>query len=203
MALALLERATAVPPGDSAADLDQAAAALHNLGSARLLLALYNNASYNAIKAGRPKDAAPFLAQAAPLAHELGDHVFLPTTCGNVGLEALFSGDLDRARDAFDEQIRLCREHVVRHIASEGMGGLAAIAARRGDPERAARLLGAATAIGPVADADVLAHLETEFFAPARTQHGTRRWNEAHSAGAEMTFEQAVADALTPGPTHG
>ena len=89
-------------------------------------------------------------------------------TCGNVGMEALFNDDLDRAQEAFDEGLRLCREHVVTHFAPEGLGGLAAIATRRGDPERAARLLGAATAIGPVGDADVNAQLEEHFFAPPR-----------------------------------
>ena len=89
---------------------------------------------------------------------------------------------------------------MIDHLAAEGLGGLAAIASRRGDLDRAAQLLGAATICGPVGDADVLAHLETQFFAPARRQHGTRRWNDAHTAGAEMTFEQAIAYALTPGP---
>ena len=35
---------------------------------------------------------------------KLGDPVFLTVTCGNVGLEALFNDDLDRAQDAFDEE---------------------------------------------------------------------------------------------------
>ena len=169
-----MERAGAIPPENDTGELEQAATALRKLGSARPLLWLYNNAAYNAIKAGSPEAARPFLAQAVPLAHELGDPVFLALTCGNVGLEALFNDDLDRARDAFDEGLRLCREHVVRHLAAEALGGLAAIATRRGDPERAARLLGAATAIGPVGDADVNAQLEEHFFAPARaTARGT------------------------------
>jgi predicted ATPase/DNA-binding SARP family transcriptional activator len=197
VALALMERACAIPPEDDTGELEQAATALRELGSARLLIGLYNNASYNALKAGRPEAAGPFLAQAVPLAHDLGDPVFLAVTCGNVGLEALFTDDLDRARSAFDEQVRICREHVVKHIAAEGLGGLAAIAARRGDPERAARLLGAATAIGPVGDADVNALLEGRFFAPARLR--TRHWGRAHTAGAQMSFEEAIAFALTPG----
>jgi hypothetical protein len=154
---------------------------------------VYGNAGYNAIKAGRPEIAAPFLAQALPLARELGDPVNMAVTRGNVGLEALFADDLDRARDAFDEQLRLCREHVVMHLASEGLGGLAAIAVRRGDPDRAAPLLGAATAIGSVADADVNAQLEQRFFAHARRAPG---WNDAHAAGARMGFEEAIAFAL-------
>jgi hypothetical protein len=73
----------------------------------------------------------------------------------------------------------------------------AAIAARRGDPERAARLLGAAIAIAPVGDADVNARLEEQFFAPARR---TPNWNDAYTAGAQMGFQEAIAYALGGNP---
>jgi predicted ATPase/DNA-binding SARP family transcriptional activator len=201
VALALLERASAIPLEDDTGELDQAATALRKLGGARPLLALYTNASYGAIKEGRPEAAGPFLAEAVPLARELGDPVVLAITLGNVGLEALFTGDLDRARSAFEEQVRLCREHVLRFLAAEGLGGLAAIATRRGDPERAARMLGAATAFGSVGDADVEPQLEEQFFAPARLR--TQDWSQAHTAGAQMGFEEAIAFALTSGETPG
>jgi hypothetical protein len=201
VAFALMERAVAAAPEGDAEELEQAATALRKLGSARPLLALYNNTAYNAIKAGRAELAQPFLAQAAPLARELGDPVFLALTCGNAGLEALFTDDLDRALNGFHEELRLCREHVLKHFAAEGLRGLAAVAARRGDPERAARLLGAATAIGPVGDADVKAQLEDQFLGPAR--HSTQRWSHAHTAGAQMSFEEAIAFALTPGEAPG
>jgi tetratricopeptide (TPR) repeat protein len=201
VAFALLERASAIPLDDDTGELDQAATALRKLGGARPLLALYTNASYSAIKAGRPEAAGPFLAQAVPLARELGDPRFLAITWGNVGLEALFTGDLDRARSAFEEQVRLCREHVLRFLAAEGLGGLAAIATRRGDPERAARLLGAATAFGSVGDTDVEPQLEEQFFAPARLR--ARHWSQAQTAGAQMGFDEAIAFALTPGETPG
>jgi predicted ATPase/DNA-binding SARP family transcriptional activator len=194
VAYALMGRAAAVAPEHDSGELEQAAAALQQLGSTRLLLALYNNTAYNAIKSRRPEAARPFLAQAVPLAHELGDPVYTALTCGNVGLEALFTDDLDRAQDAFDEQLRLSGEHVVKHLAAEGLGGLAAIATRQGKPERAARLLGAATATGPVGDADVNAQLEEEFFAPARER--TPQWTLAHTAGVQMAFEETITFAL-------
>jgi predicted ATPase/class 3 adenylate cyclase len=197
VAAALMQRTLAVPLQDDTGELEQAAAALRKLGSTRVLGWLYGNTAYNAIKSGRPEAARPFLAQAVPLAHELGDPVFSAVTCGNVGLEALFTDDLDRAQDAFEEQLRLCQEHVLKYIASEGLGGLAAIATRRGDLERAARLLGAATAIGPVGDADVNREFEERFFAPARPH--TPEWTLAQKAGAEMGFEETIAFALTPG----
>ena len=140
------------------------------------------------------------LDRALPLARELGDPLLLAFVWGNLGVAALFTGDLDRARSAFDEQLRLCRKHVL-WVGAEGLTGLAAIAARRGDPDRAARLQGAATARGMCTDAEVAAELEEHFFAPARARHDTRRWSEAQAAGAEMSFEQAIAFAVRPGVT--
>jgi hypothetical protein len=65
---------------------------------------------------------------------------------GNLGLAALLTGDTDAARDAFREELTLCRELVVRPIASEGLLGFAALGAVHGDDHRAARLVGAAAA---------------------------------------------------------
>jgi predicted ATPase/DNA-binding SARP family transcriptional activator len=197
VALALRERAGTVPPERDRGELAEATAALAELGSKRQLLTLHNNAAYNAIKVGRPETAVSLMAQAVPLAHELGDPVLFAVTRGNEGMGALFTDDLDRAEEAFNEQLRLSREHVVTHLAPEGLGGLAAIAARRGDPERAARLLGAATAIAPVGDADVDARLEEQFFASARS---APNWNDAYTAGAQMGFEEAIAYALAGSP---
>jgi predicted ATPase/DNA-binding SARP family transcriptional activator len=196
---ALKERALAVPPEEGAGELDEAVAMLRRTGGSRELVWLYSDAAYNAIKRGRPELARPMLDRAVPLARELGDPPTLAFVCGNVGLEALFANDLDRARTAFDEQLGICLEHVL-WVAAEGLSGLAAIVSRRGDPERAARLLGAASAAGPWdGDADVAAHLDAQFFAPARAQHGARRWDETYAKGAQMSFEEGIAFALDPG----
>ena len=201
VAFALMQRAGTLPPVDAVAEVEEAAAALRMVGSTRPLAHLYSNAVYDAVKTGAPERARPLLDRAVPLARELGEPLTLAFVCGHAGLEALFMNDLDRAVTAFEEQLRLCREHGLQYLAGEGLGGLAAIATRRGDWDRAARLLGAATAAGPVGDADLITQLEERFFAPARERHGKRRWNEAHTAGAEMTFERAIALALNTRPT--
>jgi predicted ATPase/DNA-binding SARP family transcriptional activator len=197
VALALTECALAVPLEQGAAELGRAATALRKIGSSRWLLWLYSGAAYNAIKAGTPERARPLLDRALPLARELGEPLLLARVWGTLGFEALFTDDLDRARNAFDEQLRLCRKHVF-WVGAEGLTGLAAIAVRRSDTERAARLQGAATAHGSCTDADVTAELEERFFAPARARHGTRHWIEAEASGAEMSFEQAIAFAVRP-----
>jgi class 3 adenylate cyclase len=194
---ALMERALAAPPSAGAAELAEAEAALRKLGSPRLLVSLYNSAAYNAIKEGIPELARPLLDRAIPLISDLGDPVLQMLQQGNTGLEALFSGNITRAEAAFEEQLRLCSEHAVaNNLACEGLGGMAAIAAHRSDAERAARLLGAANAIGPVGDADVNGQLEEHFFAPGRAEHGRRRWTEARAAGAQLSFQEAIGVAL-------
>jgi len=85
-------------------------------------------------------------------------------------------------------------------MASEGLAGISAIATRHGDLDRAARLLGAATAHGFVGDADVLARLEHDFFIPARELYGDPRWAQAQMAGAGLRFGDAIELALDRSP---
>jgi tetratricopeptide (TPR) repeat protein len=196
VAFALRARALARSEAEGTADLDAAVAALRGIGSSRELVGLYSDAAYNAIKEGNPERARLLLERALPLARDLGDPERLAFVYGNIGLEALFSGDLERSRAAFYEQLRICREHVL-WVAAEGLSGLAAIAARRDDPKLAARLLGAATAIGPWdADADVGDALEQQFFAPARRSYGEPRWSKADASGSRLSFEEAIDLAL-------
>jgi hypothetical protein len=122
--------------------------------------------------------------------------MLLASIAGNTGLAALFAGELGEARTTFEQQLRICRQVVIPWLASEGLAGLAAITAHRGDPDRAARLLGAAGAHGPIGDADVIARLEREFFAPARRSFGDQPWLRAHAAGAKLEFVEAIDSAL-------
>ena len=196
VAYALSELAFARRPAQASRALEEAAAARQAIGDMRGLAQVYFNAAYNALKDGRPDLARPMLDRALPLARRLGDPRELMFVSGNVGLEALFSGDLDRAEAAFRDQLRFCVELVDDSLAPEGLAGLAAIAARRGDVGRAARFLGAAIAIGPIADPEVLAQLERDFFEPARERYGDARWHETQAAGGLLTFEEAVDAAL-------
>jgi predicted ATPase/DNA-binding SARP family transcriptional activator len=193
---ALTARADAVAPDEGAVEREDAIAALRAIGAWRWLAMLYNRAAYHAIKAGSPERARPFLADAEPLVRELGDQMLLCAVYGNAGLSALFTGDLDGARKAFEKELRLCQELVIPWLASEGLAGLAAIASREDDLDRAARLLGAATATGPLGDVEVTAQLERDFYAAARERHGERQWNEGQAAGAELDFADAIEVGL-------
>jgi predicted ATPase len=199
LALALTERALALRPEHAGSDLEEAAQRLREIGDAVTLLELYWNAAHNGIKAGTPELAGPWLDRAVPLARQLNDPLEDMVTSGTVGLHALFIGQLDRAEVAFREQLGHCQELAIPEQMSQGLAGLAAIAVQRGDDERAARLIGAATATGHIDDPDVVAQLDTRFFSAARTRHGATAWDQMRASGAEMTHEQALALALAGG----
>jgi hypothetical protein len=199
-AFALMTRARTLPFEDRAAEFDAAANALEAIGDSRHLLWLFSNGGYTALMEGMPERARPLLARALPLARELGYPLDLALACGNAGLETLFSGDLERAQELFDEQLRICADQA-SWLAAESLMGFAAIAARRGDPELAARLLGAAASLGPLAEDTVSVQLDSQFFAPARRTIGDERWRAAEADGARLSFDDAIATALESEPT--
>ena len=82
-------------------------------------------------------------------------------------------------------------------FASEGLRGLAAVAAVRGDdaPRRAARRRRRRTPLRPAED-PVEARLDATFFEPARTRYGADAWDAAAREGGTLSFEDAIAYAL-------
>ena len=63
------------------------------------------------------------------------------------GRIALSSGDLDRAREAFEQALGLCRRIGHRSGTASALEGMAAVAADVGEDEPALLLLGAASAL--------------------------------------------------------
>lgn len=117
-------------------------ARLRRVGNVYQLADLLTSAAYSALCAGGDADAREYVERAIPMVSGLDDRFVWMIVCGNRGLAALFIGDPEVARDAFREELELCRELVVRPIAAEGLLGLAALAAACDDPLRAARLRG-------------------------------------------------------------
>ena len=190
--------------GGAASDLpelrervDRAAVLLEDVGNVVRLGQLFCNAAYDALIMGGDPDAREFADRAAPIVRDLENPGTWMVLCGNTGLAALLTGDTDAARDAFREELELCRRLIALPIASEGLLGLAAVAVVDGDLSRAARLRGAAAAHGyGQQQDDVEARLEAAFFATARTRHGADAWDTAVREGAQLSFEDAIAYAL-------
>jgi non-specific serine/threonine protein kinase len=200
-AFASVMRTIALPVEDALREIEAVAAELRRIGDRLHLSWMLGDVAYGALMKGMAQRVRPLLDEALLLARDLGYPREVAMACGNCGLEALLSGDLDRAQAAFYEQLQVCREHVLAFVAHEGLRGLAAIAARRGDTERAARLTGAATAAGSVAEDDIIIRIEREFVAPARHLLGDERWHAIETEGTALSFDEAIATALDEEPT--
>jgi predicted ATPase/DNA-binding SARP family transcriptional activator len=176
---------------------DHAAALLEEVGNLFFLANLLASAAYGAMGLGGDLDAKELVERAVPIARRLDDPSLWMMVHGNFGLAALLTGDIEPARDAFREELRLCRELVVRPFAYEGLSGLAAVAATRGETDRAARLAGAASALHYGAPYAVVEdRLDATFFEAARASCGTDAWNAAADEGAALSFDDAIAYAL-------
>jgi hypothetical protein len=198
LAMAASTRAlAAASPAELRDRVQWAATLLQQARNLYLLMDLLVSAAYAALCQRSDRDAREFVSRAIPIAREVENPTSWMFLQGTLGIAKLLNEDADGARDAFDEQLRLCRELRVLPLASEALLGLAAVAALCSDPQRAARLVGAAGAHRYDSPQDeVMARLQTAFLDPARRRHGTDAWDAAVREGATLGFEGAVAYAL-------
>jgi predicted ATPase/class 3 adenylate cyclase len=176
--------------------VERAASLLTDVGNVAHLVDVFTSGAYTALNSGSHRDALDLVERAIPVARDLGDPFVWAILQGNLGLAALLASDTDAAQHAFSEELTLCRELGVRPVVSEGLRGLAAVAAVRGDAHRAARLVGAAAAHSygqPHEPID--ARLDAAFFDVARTRSADA-WDAAAREGAKLSFEDAIAYAL-------
>jgi predicted ATPase len=183
------------------ARVEHAAALLDDVGNVYHLADLLSAATYAALCMGGDRDAKDYVARATPTTRGLDNPFLWMLLQGNSGLAALLTGDTDAARQAFREELTLCRDLVFLPFASEGLAGLAAVSTVHGDDDRAARLLGAAAQhrYGQPKD-PVDARLDATFFEPARTRRGADEWDAAAREGSALSFEDAIAYALQEPP---
>jgi predicted ATPase/DNA-binding SARP family transcriptional activator len=177
--------------------VDRAAALLDEAGNMFFLADLLAGSIYAALELGDDRHAKELVDRTTPLARALDDPYLWIMLRGNAGMAALLTGDTDTAHHAFRQELRLSRELVTPRFASEGLKGLAAVAAIRNDTHRAARLAGAAVTHRDDSPQDeVEARLHAAFIAPARTRHGPEAWDATARDGATLSFDDAIAYGL-------
>jgi predicted ATPase len=187
-----------LPKPERVAVLDEAVELLTRAGDHEELAGAYASAAYLALNEDSLSEAIDLLKSAK----RAGDRIDRPFPTmiiyGNLGLAHLFTGEITAARQAFQEQLRLCQRHAFIYGAPEGLIGLAAVSVAEGQSERAAELLGAAVAMGyPEAeDRPIYDRLQRDYFAAARALTGDDAWQRAERAGALLSFEDAIAHAL-------
>jgi predicted ATPase/DNA-binding SARP family transcriptional activator len=134
------------------------------------------------------------------VADEAGNPFWVMASLGVAGLAALFLERIDVAEQRFREQLAICRRERFEGLEGEALLGLAAVAARAGNSERAAMLTGASELsmqrVANEADRPVYERLHARFIAPARLALGESAWARGDVAGHALALEEVYDLAL-------
>jgi hypothetical protein len=123
----------------------------------------------------------------------------LPALLHNQAYVALHAGDRARARGLFAESLALQRMVGNRAGVAEGLYGLAAVAAVQQQPQRAARLFGAAAVIAETSAMpawSVEAAERARYIALAQAQVTTAEWDDLCTIGAQLPLDLIVMEAM-------
>jgi predicted ATPase/class 3 adenylate cyclase len=143
--------------------------------------------------------AAACYDECLALAQEAGDKPGIASIRHNQSYLALHQGDHARAEALLMESLALSRETGSKHQIAWALAGLGGVAVAQGQPECAARLLGAAeewfASVGHVLGTTERSEHD-RYIAAARGQLDDVSFATAWAAGRAMTMEQAIAYAL-------
>jgi predicted ATPase/DNA-binding SARP family transcriptional activator/tetratricopeptide (TPR) repeat protein len=196
---ALAARALADPDDPVARALAQnAVPLLVAAGALETSVLVLGALGYFALADGQSAEALDLLEDAVPIADALDSHFSRWNIHGNIGLAKLFLGDPAAALSAF--QLSLQAAEAGGLDFDEALVGIAAVSARSGEYEHAARLVGAARAHAPAGldapEQRIADILNDEYLEPARSRN-QRRWDRVAAQGAMLSR----ADALLLGRT--
>jgi predicted ATPase/DNA-binding XRE family transcriptional regulator len=177
----------------------EALAICQSLGLSWQLGTSYLNLGTALLHAGFGNEAVSTLQEGLRVYRELGDDVFAARINNTMAHAALARGDIEEANRLACEALSSAAEHEERQGIGDGLQALAAVAAARADPERAARLAGAASAVREMIAArpgpsDVA--IPRRFIETSEKAVGATRWHRSWQAGHAMTIDGAVAYAL-------
>ncbi|MDQ3930113.1 MAG: tetratricopeptide repeat protein, partial [Chloroflexota bacterium] len=137
--------------------------------------------------------------KALELIRPTGNSFELPALLHNLGYVAVAEGKIEEAQRLFEESL-------TQHLAmdnkmgiAETLAGFAAVAARRGEPERAARLFGAVDAMWEAAKMPMWPAERADWernVAHACAQLDEPTWQRLWQEGRSMSREASVAYAL-------
>jgi hypothetical protein len=156
-----------------------------------------------AIAEGRYEAALAWLDEGLDAGRQLGGPQAVFFIRSTQGLAQLFLDDVDEAAQGFCDALAVCQAAACEDLVEEPLLGLAAVAVRRGDLARAARLAAAAKAHeAPGRSLDentVRARLNDEFLTQARERYGPQNWDRTIRQRASLTVQDAIDLALARG----
>ncbi|HEY1343495.1 MAG TPA: DUF4062 domain-containing protein [Streptosporangiaceae bacterium] len=145
---------------------------------------------------GRYDDALCHLREARDLADVCGGDWFAAGSRVQLGILAVLRGRLDQARALIDEALDLSLAARSTRFVTLCLAGYARLALAEGDPERAARLKGAAEGLRQRVGLPAWPHVrrvEADLVAQLRQRLGAGRFDQAFTAGSGLTQREAVA----------
>jgi predicted ATPase/transcriptional regulator with XRE-family HTH domain len=147
--------------------------------------------------------AMELLGEGEAVAREREDAFTLAVNLNTQATIAQLQDDDAGTADLLRESVRLLAALRATWSLVYGVFGLAGVAARQGQPERAARLFGAAEALrektGAVPAFPATQNLYERDLANVRAQLDTETLGAAWAKGRAMTLEEVVAEALVEG----
>jgi len=158
-------------------------------------MAVFNVGSVD-LALGRYDDALRHLREARDLAERIGGDWLAAGPRVQLGILAVLRGRLDEARALLEEALDLSLAARSTPFVTQCLAGYAQLAFADGDPDRAARLEGAAEGLRRRVGLPAWPHLrrvEAELVAQVRHTLGAARFDQAFSAGSALTQQQAVA----------
>jgi predicted ATPase len=184
--------------------LEESLALARQLGDPLLISHPLSNLGVVAYQRGDFQQAEAHIAPVVAMDRQTGDLLWLPYDLAVWAAIRRRQGDLPQTFRLLREAFTVLRDVVERGwplitYAPYQLVGLAEALAVAGRGERAARLLGAGTALrealGMVLGAFDRADIEAAV-APARAALGEEAWAAAFAAGRALTLEEAIAEAL-------
>jgi tetratricopeptide (TPR) repeat protein len=176
---------------------DEAYRLCRGVGDVHLTSIWLLNLAGSALEGGNTAEARRRLDESLELARLIDDTRGTGKALASFGLVELLEGDLEHAFSCFEEAAAIARRLGARWLGAEALWGFAQVAAARGDADRAARLAGAALALGgyagfdPAAMTPFTAHLDD-----ARAALGEQAWQKARDEGAAFDVDAALRLAL-------
>ena len=151
--------------------------------------------------------AIPMFEEGLAQARKRGDRLGTYNALYNLAQVALARGDYELATRMLEEGVTLSEQIGDQANLSYFLEGLAVVAGMRGEAEHSAQLLGTAERLLEEAGASVYNYYKPDrslyerTTANVRSRLGEEGFEEAQERGREMTFEQAVAYALSEANT--
>jgi predicted ATPase/DNA-binding XRE family transcriptional regulator len=185
---------------DALDPFQESVAICRQLGLSWQLGTSYLNLGTALLHAGSADEAVATLRDGLLAYRELGDDVFAGHINNTMAHAALARNDIAGADGLARDALAAAANQGERQGIAEGLQTLAAIAAARSDPDRAAMLAGAAAAVRETIAArpgpfDLA--IPGRFLQTIEKAVTAKRWRRSWDAGRALNLEAAVAYALT------